>query len=332
MMTNELLDPFVRLLADVCDPATVRAVEAGGSPAALWDALHQSGFLDALVPEAAGGAGLSLGDIQPLIEALGRFAVPVAVAETMVARALLARAGLTPPEGAIVLAQSAAGPAAGPALAGFVPLAMTAGYALVDQGDRLALYDLAHVTRTPSGVHGSLGAFLSCGQAEPIATLAAPVDGLRPIAAVLRAADMAGAADKLLHMTADWANERVQFGKPIGRQQAIQQNMAVMAELAVSMRIASQIGCTTGLPPQLETAALAKQITSSAASQISNIAHAVHGAIGISEEFDLQLYVRRLREWRLADGSEQYWATVLGQRRLAHAAENSVDFIRRCCA
>jgi len=328
MTTNEFLDPFVRLLADVCEPPEVRAIEAGGSAAALWEALSQSGFLDALVPEAAGGAGLSLGDVQPLIEALGRYAVPVAVADTMVARALLARTGLSAPEGAIVLAQFAAGAT----LAGLVPLAMTAGYALVEQGDSLCLYNIADLKRTLNGVRGSLGAFLSRGEAAPLASLPVPQGGLRPIAAVLRAADMAGAADKLLHMTTDWANERIQFGKPIGRQQALQQNMAIMAELSVSMRIASQIACSTGLPPQLETAAVAKQITSSAASQIADIAHAVHGAIGISEECDLQLYTRRLREWRLAEGSEQYWATILGQHRLAHAEESSVDFIRRCCA
>lgn len=36
------------------------------------------------------------------------------------------------------------------------------------------------------------------------------------------------------------------------------------------------------------------------------------GAIGISEEYDLQLLTRRLHEWRLADGSEGYWEDLLG--------------------
>lgn len=328
MMTHELLDPFVRLLADVCPPSAVRAIEAGGSAAALWEALQQSGFLDALVPDAAGGAGLSLADVEPLLEALGQFAVPVPVADTMVARALLARAGLTAPEGPIVLARFANGAS----LAELAPLALAAEYALVEEGSELALYAMGDLQRTPSGVHGSLGAFLAAGTAKPIARLAMPHGGLRPIAAVLRAADMAGSADRLLQMTTDYANERIQFGKPIGRQQALQQNMAVMAELCVSMRISSQMACSTGLPPQAETAAVAKYIASNAAPQIADIAHAVHGAIGISEEFDLQLYTRRLRELRLADGSAQYWASLLGQQRLAHAQEGSVDFIRRCGA
>src|SRR5690606_35947275 len=93
MDSNELLDPFNRLLEDVAAPLTVREIEAGGSADALWASLTESGFLDALVPESAGGAGLSLADINPLLQALGRYAVPAPVAETMVARALLAAAG-----------------------------------------------------------------------------------------------------------------------------------------------------------------------------------------------------------------------------------------------
>ena len=61
----------------------------------------------------------------------------------------------------------------------------------------------------------------------------------------------------------------------------------------------------------------------------ASIAHAVHGAIGISEEHDLQLYSRRLHEWRLADGSEGYWARALGQVRLEQPDLPSVDFIRQ---
>ena len=80
--------------------------------------------------------------------------------------------------------------------------------------------------------------------------------------------------------------------------------------------------------PALEAAAIAKQVASIAAVPVAEIAHAVHGAIGISEEYDLQLYTRRLHEWRLADGSEAYWAAQLGAARLAAANQSSVDFIR----
>jgi alkylation response protein AidB-like acyl-CoA dehydrogenase len=62
--------------------------------------------------------------------------------------------------------------------------------------------------------------------------------------------------------------------------------------------------------------ACAKARTSEAAVAAAAIAHAVHGAIGVTEEHDLQLYTRRLWAWRLDFGTEAYWAGVIGRRVL----------------
>jgi acyl-CoA dehydrogenase len=321
MDARELLDPFERLLEDIASPARVREIEAGAPAGAMWEAFAESGFLDALVPEDAGGAGLALSDVQPLLQALGRHAVPVPVAETMVARALLAPAGVAMPAGPIVLATLTGNRAIA------VPVACLAEHALVQSGGTLVLAEVTDAELGAKGVHHSLAADLCWANGPSGPSIAAPVVGLRPICAVLRAAAIAGAADRLLGMSVAYANERVQFGKPIGKQQAIQQQLAVMAEQAAAARIAAQIGCSAGFPPAPAQAATAKQVTSSAAVQIANIAHAVHGAIGMSEEYDLQLYSRRLHEWRLADGSEGYWATLLGSQRLG-ADISTVDFVR----
>jgi len=141
-------------------------------------------------------------------------------------------------------------------------------------------------------------------------------------------AEIAGIAGKALDITIAYANERMQFGKPIGKQQAVQQQLAVMAEQAVLARMAGRLGCAAGLPPGQDAAAAAKQVASAAVPVIAGIAHAVHGAIGISEEYKLQLYTRRLHEWRLADGTEGYWAGLLGTSRLASPAATSIDFVR----
>ena len=110
MHDAELQGPFARLLDDVADMAAVRALENGAPVAALWQALAESGFLDALVHEDAGGAGLSLATIAPLIETLGAQGLSVPVADTMVARALLGGAA---PRGPIVLVTSQALPVCG---------------------------------------------------------------------------------------------------------------------------------------------------------------------------------------------------------------------------
>lgn len=309
---SEFLEPFERMLEDVATPAAVRAVERGRSIDAMWGAFAESGFLDALVPDDRGGAGLPLAEVQPLWMALGRHAVPLPVGETIIARALLAEA----PAGPIALAV-----AEGAAVV--VPCGLVAAHLLVESEDGLHLVE---AKGEPTGVPASLaGRFDLGGLPAPVAS--APEGGLRALAATLRAALIAGAAERLTAMTAAYANERIQFGKPIGRQQALQQQMAVMAEEMVAARLASQLGCAGGFPPSLVAAATAKSVASRAAARVAATAHAVHGAIGISEEHDLQLFTRRLHEWRLADGSETYWNRLLGAERLKDAGR-SVDYVR----
>lgn len=309
---SEFLEPFERMLEALSPPATVRAIEDGESAGALWSGIAESGFLDALVPEERGGAGLSFADVGALWQALGRHAVPLPVGETMIARALLPHA----PDGPIALAVASAGGEV------VVPCGRVADHVLLEKDGQL---HLVSAEGAPTEVFGSTALRLNPVPGEVVAR--APEGGLRAAAATLRAALIAGAADRLTSMTAAYANERIQFGKPIGKQQALQQQMAVMAEDMVACRIAAQLGCAGGLPPSLVAAATAKSVTSSAAARLAATAHAVHGAIGISEEYDLQLYTRRLHEWRLADGSETYWNRLLGAARLGDD-RGSVDYVR----
>ncbi|SNS30872.1 Acyl-CoA dehydrogenase, N-terminal domain [Sphingomonas laterariae] len=320
MTREELADPFHRLLEGACPPAVVRAIESGGDWGDLWAEIEASGYLDALVPEASGGAGLTLAEIAPLLMALGRHAVPLPVADTMIARALIARTGGERPDGPIVLV---AGAASAP-----VAFAAVAVHALIEQGGVLRLIRLNDCARAPSGDPGSLAELVGWPEAPGATGWPASGVDLAALIAIARAAAMAGAGDRLLEMTVAYANERIQFGKPIGKQQALQQQLAVMAEQVVAMRMAAEIGCAAGLEGNAAGAAVAKRIASAAAVIVADTAHAVHGAIGISEEYDLQLYTRRLRQWRLAGGGETYWAQRLGRLRLAAASLTSVDFVR----
>ena len=54
----------------------------------------------------------------------------------------------------------------------------------------------------------------------------------------------------------------------------------------------------------------------------------MHGAIGVTEEYDLQLFTRRLHEWRMAHGSESYWHRQLGQLCLANDDRSFTDLAR----
>ncbi|MBV9509753.1 MAG: hypothetical protein JO303_05675 [Caulobacteraceae bacterium] len=276
METSELREPFERMIAGEPD----------------WATLAESGFLDALVPETAGGAGLSLAQAGPLIHVLGYHACALPAADTMVARALLAEAGQDAPDGPIVLASSVQPP----------PLAETAAHLLYDDGDGLKL--------------GEAGAVV------------APQGGLRPVAALVAAGEIAGAAERMFEMSIAYANDRVQFGKPIGRQQAIQHNLAIMAEQVLMTRMAAQIGWAAGLHPTPLQAAAAKHTASAAVQTLSAVAHATHGAIGVTEEFCLHRFVKLIYGRRMAHGSEAYWAKILGEARLSGPEQSSLDFVR----
>ena len=56
--------------------------------------------------------------------------------------------------------------------------------------------------------------------------------------------------------------------------------------------------------------------------------HCVHGAIGFTEEFDLQFYTRRLHGWRQAGGSESYWHSVLGAELVDLLGGRTLDLLR----
>ena len=326
---NLLADAIEQLLADQCTPAVVRAIEAGGdagAAGALWQALEDSGFCDALVPEAQGGAGLGLKDAFALLQACGRHALPLPLAQTMLARALLAQGGVAAPAGAITLADA-------PAAAGGtvdVVCGAVARWVLVGDGRALRLFDLSAARCEPVG-DGSLDARVTLPE-PPVARIDSGVD-LRAQHALLLAAQMAGAMRRVFAMTLQYANDRSQFGRSIGKFQAIQHQLSVMAEHTEAALMAARMACATAATtadPLL--CAVAKAGTATASVPVCAIAHAVHGAIGITQEYDLQLLTRRLQAWRVACGSESAWNERVGRALLARPDATLPEFARTALA
>ena len=133
-MDDLLTDALRQLLQDRCTPQVVRDIEAGDSSEPLWRLLEESGFADALVPEDEGGAGLSLSQAFPLLELCGAYAVPVPLAETMLARAVLAEAGVARPAGSIAFGQASAD-SDGRLSCALVPGGRVADWVLAAHGD-----------------------------------------------------------------------------------------------------------------------------------------------------------------------------------------------------
>ncbi|MFY0476897.1 acyl-CoA dehydrogenase family protein [Achromobacter marplatensis] len=319
-MDSLLGDAAERLFAQTCTPAVVRGIEQGQPAAAAWQACEDAGFADALVPETQGGAGLDLPEALPVVLAAGRHLCPYPIAHTMLARAWLARMGRPRPAGAIALAPHGLAIQGKRVTGASVPWIRAADHILAQVNGQVWLLATSAGHAQPNGVHGSLDG--DAGWALADAQCLGNGSPLDELAAAAYAGLMAGAMERVLTLTLDYANTRAQFGKPIGRFQAVQQQISVMAEQVWAARMAAQLAFQgQGGLPQAMLAALGKARASQAAPMVADIAHAVHGAIGVTAEYDLQLYTRRLREWRLAGGSESHWHERIGAHALGSGAD-----------
>ena len=147
--------------------------------------------------------------------------------------------------------------------------------------------------------------------------LGVPAAMLSPEArAALTAAKMAGAIERLLGLTTAHVTARQQFGRPLSAFQAVQQQLAQLAEEVAAARLAAHIGLG-GAGFTLVRAAAAKLRCNEAAALSTAIAHQLHGAIGATADYDLQLYTRALWRWQREAGTTAHWAGQLGRHRLA---------------
>lgn len=309
-------------------------------PEDVWGVLQESGFDKAMLPESKGGAGVSWADACALLTLAGEHAANAPLAEAMAGHWLMDHAGI---EGAILptiapsvlneqIQVSAAGD--GQRVDGTlhrVPwgdacthVAFIAGSATASQLIVLAR-DAAGISVTPGrNLAGEPRDTLVLDGAVPVAIVPAPFGArdLLCLAAILRSALMAGAIERCLGLAVEYANLRVQFGRPIGKFQAVQQSIAVLATQAAAARAASEAGseaideslAAMGEPlTQNIAAASAKIRTGEAAGQACAITHQVFGAIGFTEEHELHHFTKRLWSWRDENGNEAFWSQALGE-------------------
>jgi hypothetical protein len=269
------------LFARHSTPQVVAAAEEEGWSPALWRELESSGLtrvgVDATRMEAAA-----------VVRIAASYAAPVPLAETVMASWLMADAGDEVPEGPLTVVAGGRAPYASIAVA-----LVAAGRAVTPAGCRI----------TPEGrnLAGEPWFSVECqgSESEP-----------DPVAALLRAVQMAGALDHVLQLTARYVADRRQFGQPLNRFQAVQQELALLAG-EVGVAAAAVAGAMAD--PGLLFIAAAKIRAGQSAGKAAELAHQLHGAIGFTDEHELHLYTRRLWSWRDEYGSESYWSTRLGE-------------------
>jgi acyl-CoA dehydrogenase len=332
---NIVADTAARIFADLADPQTINRASDNRWKEKLWRALTDAGLTLAWVPEKQGGAGASMADGFAILSVAGRYAVPVPLAETLLAGWLLARAGISAPAGAMTVAPArprdritlnADGSLSG--LSRGVPFAKDCEHIAVvatgDKGVAIALVKTADC-RVSEGQNlaGDGSDSVTFERTKMIRSAPAPAgfdaSALMLMGASVRSMQAAGAMEAILSLSVAYANERVAFERPIGKFQAVQQNLARLAgetaaALAASGSAADTIAQTSAFDDTvLLEAASAKIRTGEAAAEGSAIAHQVHGAIGFTNEHILHRYTLRLLSWRDDFGNESYWAAALGE-------------------
>jgi alkylation response protein AidB-like acyl-CoA dehydrogenase len=128
-------------------------------------------------------------------------------------------------------------------------------------------------------------------------------------AAIAKCAEMIGGADWTVENSVAYANERVQYGRPIGSFQAIQHYLAEMwTEISHAKRLVyyavslidEGLSCTREV-------AMAKALMSEVYLRCTHFGVRVHGGIGTTRDHDMGLYYRRARQAACLFGDAEFW-------------------------
>ena len=332
---NIVVETAERIFSDLADPQSITHDKKGEWKAPLWQALSEAGLPLSWVPEDCGGSGASLADGFALLNAAGRFAVAVPLAETMLAGWLLAQARIPSPDGEMTVAPAspkdritlnADGSLSGRARG--VPFAKAAKHlAVLAQGNdglSIALVGAGNC-RIEAGLNVGYddSDTVMLDKVQPVSVRPAPKgfgqNTLMLMGGVARSLQIAGALESMLDISVRYSNERVAFEKKISKFQAVQHNLARLAgesaaALAAATSAADAIANAGGFDDAIFLeAASAKIRCAEAAEKGGGIAHQVHGAIGFTMEHILHRYSLRALAWRDDFGSESHWAVELGK-------------------
>ncbi len=109
-------------------------------------------------------------------------------------------------------------------------------------------------------------------------------------------AEMVGAAETVLEMTNQYAKDRIQFGAPIGKYQGVKHRLAeIYLDIESFKSLVYYAAWTVDQSPAelSRSASIAKAYASDAFVAIGIEGVQLHGAIGFTAEYDVQLFLKR---------------------------------------
>jgi acyl-CoA dehydrogenase len=302
----------------------------------LWRAVDDAAFPSLLVAEAAGGFGGDCKDLFAVARLSGAHALPLPVADAVLAAGIAHVSGLDEVEGLSVPALAGDGVVTDGRFTGRfrqVPFGRRAKYIVGEIDGRVIRVQAKAAHQVIEGANPA-GEPRDTLMFDEVAAEVAPserTERLLVLGALVRAAQIGGALDAALALSIEHVNQRVQFGKPLAKFQAVQQALALFAEEAAAVNCAGQAAAriADARRPDLEVSA-AKLRANLAAGVGAATAHQVHGAIGFTQEYPLHRFTRRLIAWRAEFGADRFWAERLG-RQVAAIGADSVwsELVRR---
>ncbi len=308
----ELTALAAEFFADQLPVSRIR--ERRAEPAAItrktWAAAAELGLLGVSAPEAIGGLGLGLDDEVLLFREMGRQLVPGPFIASVLGARLAALAGDSGLARKIVAGDVIVGLAqrrSGPELAAGGPLSGQLDLFDVADTDYLLLVEPSGAGLVETAAAGVIqpvdcidpGTRLASVQASDVpVTCWAPTEAepLRLRGLALASAVLVGIAAAVTDLSVEHAKNRVQFGRPIGVNQAIKHacvDMAVAAEAALEQTLFGAISLRSGRP-DAEFQVMAARVVSGRAA-VDNAAHCiqVHGGMGYTDEHNAHLYLKR---------------------------------------
>lgn len=341
-----LRDQVRRFMQDQCPIPKVREImkTESGFDAGVWQQMADLGWLGLLIPEDLGGVGLKWVDLivvlektgyglspMPLIshylsstallccddEAQKRWLPRLAEGTTVATLALFDEPNLVTSEAVTLRVDNGSISGSKP----FVPDAGAADLFFIAVRTDTGLA-LVAIEKDAPGISVRLEAMMD--ETKRMGTVLFKDvdvrDSLMPLSeenlmyladcgAVAVTAEMVGAAEAALRMTTGYANERVQFGQLIGKYQGVKHRLADMYVDVESFKSLLYYAAWTvdDAAEELPRAvSLAKGYASDAFISIGIEGVNLHGAIGYTSEYDIQLYLKRSKWARPMFGDSDY--------------------------
>jgi alkylation response protein AidB-like acyl-CoA dehydrogenase len=159
---------------------------------------------------------------------------------------------------------------------------------------RFALVSFDRVVVPPTAVVGEVGG------------AAGEIEWLTEVAVVLQCAEMAGAVDRMLADTLEYAFDRYSFGRPLASYQALKHRFAdlkLWVEACLATAQAAAAAVDRGSPRAGELVSVAKSYIGDHAPLVLSDCVQLHGGIGVTWDHDLHLYLRRVVQDTLLHGT-----------------------------